>query len=111
MLDKENRVRKNYEFSYIYRKSKKIFSPYYTICVLSKGENVKVGFSVSKKQIGKAVHRNKIKRRLSEIMRKRISSLRPAKMIVQPKTGVLDLSFSEMETILDRLLKENNLYK
>lgn len=65
----DHRLKKNKHFSYIYRKGKRTSTRNLTLfTVTSKFPSYKIGFSVSKKQ-GKANERNKLKRRLKEIVR------------------------------------------
>ena len=69
MLKKEYRLRKRFEFRRVYQRGKMIknrnFVLYYRPNRL---ETCRIGFSVSKK-IGKAVVRNRVKRRLREACR------------------------------------------
>ena len=66
----DHRLKKDKQFSYIYKKGKKKSTNNFTLFYLaSKFENYKIGYSISKKQ-GKACKRNKLKRRLKEIVRK-----------------------------------------
>ena len=66
MIKRENRLKKNKHFNYIYKNGTSIklgvLSLVYT---KTKFKPFKVGFSVNNK-IGKAVVRNKVKRRLKE---------------------------------------------
>lgn len=64
-----NRLKKNKQFNYVYKKGERFFSKNISMFfVKSNFLNVKVGFSVSKK-IGKSVVRNKVKRRMKESFR------------------------------------------
>lgn len=66
MLEKEYRLKKKYQFNYVYRVGKTchgrfillVFSP-------SKNQNVKIGISVTKK-VGNAVKRNRARRVIRE---------------------------------------------
>lgn len=65
----DHRLKKIKQFSYIYKKGKRISSQHFTLfSVQSKFKNYKIGYSISKK-IGKANKRNLLKRRLREIIR------------------------------------------
>ena len=67
-----HRLRKNKEFNYIYKKGDRVSTEHFTLFVVkSKYNNYRIGFSVSKK-LGKANVRNKLKRRLREIVRRDI---------------------------------------
>ena len=66
----DHRLKKNGQFSYLYKKGKRSFTKHLTLySIQSKYRDYRIGYSVSKK-IGKANVRNKIKRRLKEIVRK-----------------------------------------
>jgi ribonuclease P protein component len=56
-----------------------------------------VGLTVGK-VMGKAVDRNRIKRRMREAVRKNLSSLRtPVDVILHPRRSVIDLEFAALE--------------
>src|SRR5882724_4000562 len=57
----------------------------------------RIGLTVGK-VMGKAVDRNRIKRRMREAVRKNISSLRtPVDVILHPRRSVIDLEFATLE--------------
>lgn len=66
MLKRENRLKKNKHFNYIYKHGQSVFlKDMSLVFVKAKIKPFKVGFSVSSK-VGKAVVRNKVKRRMKE---------------------------------------------
>ena len=68
MIKKENRLKKNKHFNYIYKHGTGVVTKYVTIVYIkAKVKPFKVGFSVSNK-IGKSVVRNKVKRRMRAII-------------------------------------------
>lgn len=65
-MKKANRLKKRKEFAYIFKKGESLASKHIVLTfVSSKLKQYKVGFSCGKK-VGKAVVRNKVKRRIKE---------------------------------------------
>lgn len=65
----DHRLRKKSQFAYIYKKGEKVHTENFTLFVVkSRFETYKIGFSISKK-LGKANKRNKLKRRMREIVK------------------------------------------
>ena len=70
----------------------------------------KVGFSVTKK-VGKAVVRNKIKRRLKEVVRKFKNNIAPKHtLIFIAKPEIVSITFDEMLVEVQHLLKKSGLF-
>lgn len=110
MLKRVNRLRKRYQFNYIYKSGTKFSGRAVTLFVsTSKTKAIKVGFAVSKK-LGSAVTRNKIRRRLREIVFKQIPSLKQNyNIIVMARENILDFSFLEISADFDRLTQKAGL--
>lgn len=67
-------------------------------------------FIVGRKAAKKAVTRNKIKRRLRELAKKRLPEIRPGfdvAMVVLP--GAENKDFSQLQTVVNKLLKKAGL--
>lgn len=97
MVKTENRLKKRKQFNYLFKHGKSVSVSSLTLVYLPcKAKDYKIGYSVSKK-IGKAVVRNKTKRRLKEAFRK-ISDLvlNNYFYVIIPKVSILDLSFDEI---------------
>ena len=76
MLPSRHRLKKNYQFDYIYRKGRKISGKNLMLVFTEiRGAALKIGFSVSNK-VGKAVVRNRVRRRLRESVRAYLPRLR-----------------------------------
>ena len=76
MLKKINRLKKRYQFSYVYKYGEHV-SGNYTVLYFtsSKTKTIKVGLAVTKK-VGHAVVRNKIRRRLREVVKNHLPNLK-----------------------------------
>lgn len=84
------------------------------VAVLSSGrKNSRFAVVVSKKVLKSAVGRNRIRRRVYEMLRLEITKFKsPVDVIVVVKNSeVKDIAYLEMETELRRLFKEAGLYK
>lgn len=65
-----------------------------------------VGVVVPKKQVAKATHRNRIKRRVRALMRERVAGLEPGtKIVLRGLAGADGATSQELAADLDRLLE------
>lgn len=78
---------------------------------MRKTDGLKVGFSVSKK-IGKAVVRNKVKRRLKEAFRLNLQDIKQnVLLIIIARPGISDLDFVSVQKNLKHVLKKADIMK
>lgn len=112
MLKRINRLRKRYQFQYIYRSGKFVSEKAVTLhYASSKNKDIKVGFAVTKK-IGHAILRNKIRRRLREIVRKYLPNLKQNyNIIIVAKEQIVQTQFNDLELQIVNLLKRADLFK
>lgn len=74
-----------------------------------RARSVRVGFCISRKT-GNAVIRNKLRRRLKEIIRESEQSLRPRwEIVIVAKDTSKELSFQELKRLTRKLLKKLNI--
>ena len=111
MLKKQNRLRKNRHFKYIYKHGdSKVLNKLNLVYIKTKFKPYKVGFSVSKK-IGKSVVRNKIKRRLRECFMSLINNInKEFNYVFVAREGIEDMSFLEIKKNMIEILKKCGLY-
>jgi ribonuclease P protein component len=75
-------------------------------------ESKKFGFLISKKFFKKAVERNKLKRRLREMLREKIEKIREgARIIFIALPGFEKKGLQELKEVLERLLKISKVLK
>ncbi|MBQ8844797.1 MAG: ribonuclease P protein component [Clostridia bacterium] len=92
----DHRLKKNKQFSYIYKKGQRKYTKFLTLFVIqSKYKDYKIGFSVNKK-IGKANVRNKVKRRLREIVRLGEFPKNYNNYVLLAKEGIDSLTYDEL---------------
>lgn len=101
----DHRLRKNSQFAYIYKKGERFHTENFTLFVVkSRFEWYKIGFSISKK-LGKANKRNKLKRRMKEIVRNmQIPSF--CNYVVLAKENATALEFNELKKEIERLFSK-----
>lgn len=111
MLKKVNRLRKHYQYNYVYRQSVRYSGKAMTIYVSpSKTKNIKIGFAVTKK-VGHAVVRNLIRRRLREVVFKSIPSLKQNyNLILSAKDGIENYTFAELDAEFQKLVSKADLF-
>ena len=111
MLKKENRLKKNRHFKYIYKHGEtKVLNKLSLVYIKTKFKTYKVGFSVSKK-VGKSVVRNKIKRRLRECFLSLSNVInKKYNYIFIAREGIDNMSFLEIKQNMIDILKKCELY-
>jgi ribonuclease P protein component len=106
MLAKRHRLTTDRDIRRLFRKGKRSFGDGINLIVLANGlPDTRFGFVVSNKVDKRAVIRNQIKRRLREIIRLRINSVKPgydAALVVDKR--VLAMGMEDMTAIVVRLL-------
>jgi ribonuclease P protein component len=98
-------LRKHADYQRVYQASRKQFSKQMTYFVAARPADSpyteptpRIGLTVGK-VMGKAVDRNRIKRRMREAVRRNIATLEgPIDVVLHPRRSVIDLDFA----ILDR---------
>ena len=102
---KSARLLKSAEFRRVYQEGSRFVGPLFAAFYRrsDSGKPVRVGYTTPK-AIGKAVARNRIKRRLREAVRVELPSAGPGWDIVfNPRRAVLDADFSRVKAEVERL--------
>ena len=112
MLSRVNRLRKRYQFNYIYKNGTHFSSSALVLYVTpSKTKSIKVGFAVTKK-IGKAVQRNAVRRRLREIVQKQLPNLKQNyNIILVARDNVAEFSFENLSKQFIDLIKKADILR
>lgn len=110
-MKKQNRLKKRKHFNYIYKKGESKNSRFVKVFFIkSKYKPFKVGFSVSKK-IGNSVVRNKVKRRMKEIIYFFQTNLNNNyNYIFMAKEGIENLAFENLKQEIENLIKKAGIY-
>ena len=111
-MKKRFRVKKEKDFSAIFKKGESFANRKFVIYRLENNEqHFRVGLSVSKK-LGNAVTRNQIKRRIRHIIQNAKGSLvEDVDFVVIARKGVETLGYAEMEKNLLHVLKLSKIYQ
>lgn len=112
MLKRINRLKKRYQFNYVYKSGEHFSSNHIVLYVVgSKTKYIKVGLAVTKK-VGHAVTRNRIRRQLREIIGKVIPNLKQQNnIIVVAKDNVTQATFAELTAEFNKLIVKAGLIK
>lgn len=92
------------DFERVYKNGKRHFAGHMTVFYLSRpeGNGLRIGFTVSR-ALGGAVDRNRMKRRLREVvrLRRQVVSM-PVDVVINPKKSLLKADFSELVQQVER---------
>ena len=110
MLKRINRLKKRYQFNYVYKSGEHFSGEHMVLYVVSsKTKNIKIGLAVTKK-IGKAVVRNRVRRQLREIIKKQVPVLKQNyNIIVVARENITTASFENLSNEFLKLVKKANL--
>ena len=110
MIKKENRLKKRKQFNYLFKHGSHVSNEYINLVFLKlKTKNFKIGYSISKK-VGKAVVRNKVKRRLKECVLKLSDSIKKDYyIIISAKPTITNIAFDTLYTKTLEVFKKANL--
>jgi len=108
MLAQQYRLQKDRDFKLVFEHGKTVSSKFLFFKFKKNDLPIsRFGFIIGKKISKKATIRNKIKRRLREIIRKNINNIKPGfDIVVGAKTEVLEKTYQEIEHEVDCLLKK-----
>lgn len=111
-LKKSKGIRKDKEFRYVYQRGKSFANKYLVIYIMkNKSKENRFGISVSKK-IGKAIVRNKVKRRIREAYRLNIDEYLNGEsydIIFIARNPSKDCSYKDIEKSVINLVKKAGL--
>lgn len=102
---KASRLRKHADFQIVYQEGKKRFSGNVTVFYRERRDDAgpRVGFTVGK-VLGGAVERNRIRRRLRAVARRRLNLLTgPVDVVMHPRKSVLNLEFAKLDSEVEQL--------
>lgn len=111
MLPQTNRLQKKKDIDQVFKEGKGLKEDFLVLKTNKNGfKKSRFGFIVSQKVSNKATLRNKIKRRLRELVQKRMNLIKPGTdNILVALPGLENKDFWEMEEIVDKLLKKAKL--
>lgn len=111
-MDKQYFLKKDKDFKKVYKKRKTFGNRNFTLYIRRNGlDHSRMGFSINKK-VGKAVVRNKIKRRLRALYGEVFPRLAIGyDMVIVVKDNVADLNFKETASAFHHLMRVSKMVK
>lgn len=111
MLPRQNRLKKRKDFDNVFKKGRGFKDPFLFLKIAENNlENSRFGIVVNKKSYNKACLRNKIKRKLSEAISKKIKEIKKGfDVVIVASTGLEVKRLLEIEEIINKNLKKARL--
>lgn len=113
MLGEKNRLKKNRDFRFVYRRGKNTAQKRVAMTYLKSrtADELLIGFSVSRK-VAKAHERNRIKRLMRENVRPLLGDIKLGHRIVfTARNAAKDSSYDKIGSDIKKLLKKAKLFK
>ena len=109
-MKRKYRLRRNSDFQHVRQVGKSYASPILVLAFLQNElDHSRFGFVVNKR-LGKAVHRNKIKRRMREAVRLQVEQIKPGfDLVFIARKPANQATYAEIATAITHLLKTANL--
>ncbi|HNY36214.1 MAG TPA: ribonuclease P protein component [Candidatus Pacearchaeota archaeon] len=113
MLPKENRLKKEKEFEAVFKGGRTLKGKYVFLRYLINGtDKTRIGFVVSKKISKLAVVRNKVKRRMRDIVRLKRNKLKEGlSIVVVSLPSITKMTYKEIKEDLENLLSKGEIIK
>lgn len=111
-MDRPSRLRRNEDFQRVRREGRSYSSPWLVLVVAPNGlDHTRFGFAVGKR-IGKAVARNRAKRRLREAVRRQQPQVAPGwDVVLIARESMADVPFAELAQAVAQLLRRARVLK
>lgn len=111
-MEKKYRLRKNMEFKRVYNGGKSYWNRNLILYVRKNDlNNSRIGITITKK-IGNAVVRNRIRRRIKEIIRLKLGNIKTGyDLILIPKKNVQDISYKDLESAMIHIMRISKILK
>jgi len=107
MLPKINRLKKKKDFEKVFRQGKGFKEDFFYLKVSKNNLGlVRFGLITSKKFSKKATERNKMRRRLSELIRKKLPKIKKGTDVVIIAIPGAEADFKKLEDIISKLFKK-----
>ena len=109
MLSRQHRLRRSGDFQTAYRRGRHWAHPLLALQVLPRPSGIRVGVTAGKK-VGIAVVRNRVRRRLREIVRAEMPGWRRGcDVILSARAGAADATFAELGATVRELARRARL--
>lgn len=110
MLAKPHRLTKRGSFQYVYRNGSRKTERLLSLTFVRSKGGVRAGFSVPNK-VGKAVVRNRLKRRMRAAFRTFLPQVKRAQLVFAARPGAEQLDYYALRSAMERLLCAGGLYE
>ena len=96
-FSRSSRLLRHADFERVYKQGQRHFAAHMTVFYLrrAQGDAARVGFTVGR-VLGGAVDRNRMKRRLREVVRRNLPPGVPVDVVFNPKKSLLTAEFTEL---------------
>lgn len=105
-------LKKDFDFRKVYKHGKSFANRHLVMYILNnKSENSRIGISVSKK-VGKAIIRNKVRRRIKEAYRLNIDEKikNGYDIVFIARVAIKDADYSDIEKSMKHLIRKSDMY-